>query len=361
MASVRSIAQRSGVSIATVSRVLNNDPAVHPDTRAKVLAAAEAGGYAKLRPRPRSLRIGLVYTQEMTIAHPYDSAVLAGIVRAGSEQNTDVVIMGLERDKAREERYAQYFQRKGVDGVAIRTMEATRNVCESIANENIAHVVISERFEASKVCYIDGSSGSETRRAVEYLISLGHERIAFGMHNVADRDHLDRLEGYQAALREHGLPVDEKLILRQPFTLSGGATLLKLLLSMADRPTAVVLADPLLSVGAVREAQALQVNIPQDLSIVGFDDTDVRHGIFPTLSAVCQDAESLGYDAGRWLLQRIADPSIAPLRRTIPTFFEINGSTSSPAIATGSSRRHTATILAESGKADAARVLHRSG
>ena len=344
MATVRSIARKSGVSIATVSRVLNDDPAVHPDTRRRVLAAAaQEGGLPRHRGRSRAFRIGFVYTQEMTISHPYDAAVLAGIVRAANEQNADVVILGLERDRMRDESVAQFFQRKDIDGVAVRTMAASRAVCEEIARDGVAHVVVSERFDSPEISYIDGASAEETQRAVDYLISLGHERIAFGVHNVADRDHLDRLEGYRAALRERDLPLDDRLIIRQPFTLAGGATLLKLLLSMPDRPTAVVLADPLLGIGALREAHALGIKIPDELSIVGFDDTDMRFGVYPTLSAVCQDAESLGYDAGRWLLQRVADPRIPPLRTTRPTYFEINGSTAPPA--SSAATRRTARIV----------------
>ncbi len=347
VASVRGIARRAGVSTATVSRVLNNSPAVHPDTRARVLAAAGAAGYATGR-RPRGPRIAFAYTQEITIAHPYDSAVLAGVVRAAGEHNADVIILGLGRDKARDERFAQYFQRKAIDGVILRTMAATRGFCERIAEEDFPHVVVSERFDSPKVNFIDGASREEMQRAVGYLLSLGHERVAFGMHNVADRDHLDRLEGYQAAMREHGLKCDEKLIFRQPYTLAGGATLINLLMGMPDRPTAVVLADPLLSLGAVREARVLGVRIPEDLSVVGFDDTDVRFGVYPTLSAVCQNADTLGFEAGRWLLQRLTDPATTPMRRTVPTYFEINDSTAAPAHPAVAARTRSAAATAES-------------
>lgn len=347
MASVRSIAKRAGVSTATVSRVLNNDPVVAPDTRSRVLAVANEGGYANTRGRRRTLRIGFAYTQELTINHPYDAAVLGGVVRAAADQEADVVILGLDRDKMRDESYTRYFHRKGIDGVILRTMAATRDVCMAIAEEEFPHVVVSERFDSPKVNYIGGASGDETRRAVDYLISIGHERIAFGMHNVADRDHLDRLEGYKAALAEHGIKTDEKLIIRQRYTLAGGATLLKLVLSMPDRPTALVLADPLLSLGAVREARASRVQIPDDLSIVGFDDTDIRFGVYPTLSAICQDAEGLGAEAGRWLLERIATPGIAGLRREVSTFFEINDSTAAPTTHNGRNGHRAARIVSE--------------
>lgn len=327
MASVRQIASEAGVSITTVSRALNNDPSVHPRTREQILTIANRRGYAPSIGRRVTTQIGFVYTQEMTLAHPYDSAVLEGVVRGLEEQHFDLVILNLQRDKRPGESFTQFFMRKGVRGVVIRTMAATRDLCQVIADEGFPHVVVSERFEASNVSCLDCNSLSDSQRAVEYLIALGHRRIAFAMHNVPDRDHLDRFEGYQKALSTHGIPFDQNLIFRQPFTLSGGATVIEMIVSQANPPTAVFLADPLLGVGAVKKAHALGIRIPGDLSIVGFDDTDMRFAVHPTLTAVCQDARTLGYEASLWLTRAVTGSGEKILRKAIPTFLEINEST----------------------------------
>jgi LacI family transcriptional regulator len=327
MASVRQIAEVAGVSITTVSRALNNDPTVHPRTREQVLAVANRAGYAPNIGKRVTTLIAFTYTQDMTLAHPYDAAVLEGAVRGLNECHFDLVILNLQRDKRPTESYTQFFMRRGVRGVLLRTMAATRYVCQAIADEGFPHVVVSERYSTKNVNCIDCDSSDDSKRAVEYLIALGHRRIAFAMHNIPDRDHLDRFEGYKIALRENGLLVDDELVFRQPFTLSGGATVVDMIMSLPQRPTAVFLADPLLGVGAMKRAHALGLRVPDDLSVISFDDTDTRFAVHPTLTAVCQDARSLGHEAARWLAQMLNGGMEKTFQKTITTFFEINDST----------------------------------
>lgn len=324
MASVRVIAEEAGVSIATVSRVLNNDPGVKGRTREAVLSVANRVGYLRTRERDMPHSIAFTYTQDRTLAHPFDAAVLEGAVRGAERARIDIMVLSLQRDKRQEESYTAFFQRKGVRGVVLRTAAATRDICQAIADEDFPHVVISDRFENPNVNFIDGDSKPESLRAVEFLIALGHRRIAFGMHNIPDRDHLDRCEAYREALERAGLAFDERLVFRQPATLAGGATIMTVLLNSPQRPSAIFLADPGLAVGAINKAHELGVRIPDDLSIVGFDDTDMRFGVHPTLSAVCQDADVLGFEAARWLC---SDEQTNGLRKIVPTYLEINGST----------------------------------
>jgi DNA-binding LacI/PurR family transcriptional regulator len=330
MASVRKIAERVGVSIATVSRVLNNDPGVNPDTRDRVLLAANRWGYVPNVGRRSTTFVAFGYTGIRTLTSQFDAGVLDGVARGLDECRLDVAVVDLRRDKQPDETYTQFFMRKGIRGVILRTLAESRDVCVRIADEGFPHVVVSERFDESQVNYIDGESRTESVRAVEYLIALGHRRIAFAMHNAADRDHLDRLEGYREALSNHGLPYDERLVYRQPLTLAAGATVMKLMLTLADRPTAVYCADPALAVGVVQKAHELDLRVPEDLSIVGFDDSDVRYGVYPVLTAVCQNASRLGYQAAAWLGRAVQGDKTGPFRTTIPTYLEINRSTAPP-------------------------------
>jgi DNA-binding LacI/PurR family transcriptional regulator len=330
MASVRQIAERAGVSISTVSRALNNDPVVSPETRDRVLLAANRSGYVPTIGRRVTTHIGFVYTGRRTLTAPFDAAVLDGVVRAADDSRLDVILLNPARDKQTDETYTQFFMRKGVRGVILRTLADSRDVCLAIAGEGFPHVVVSDRFDSPAVNYIDGDSKADSARAVEYLISLGHRRIAFAMHSIPDCDHLDRFEGYQRALAAHGLSVDERLIFRHPINLAAGATVLKLVRSTPLRPTAIFFADPLLAVGAVRKAHELGVRIPEQVSIVGFDDTDMRHAVYPAMTAVCQDAGKLGFLAASWLGRMLNGSAPREFQETIPTFFEINGSCAPP-------------------------------
>lgn len=330
MSSVRDIAQRAGVSIATVSRALNNDSSVNVQTRERVLNVANRLGYVASMGRRSTTTLAFTYTGTQTLSHPFDAAVLEGVVHGGDEGRFNIVILSLQRDKQANETYTQFFMRHGVRGVILRTMRETRDICIDIANEGFPHVVLSERFDEDNVDYIDGDSRESSFQAVEYLLRLGHRRIAFGVHNEVDLDHTDRLTGYRQALEGAGITYDESLVFKQRYTLSGGATIMRMIMSMKDRPTAAYFADPLLGVGAMKTAHELGIRVPQDISIVCFDDTDMRFVTSPSMSAVCQDAQALGYEASLWLSRRLMSKGPEQLRKTIPTFFEVNGSTDHP-------------------------------
>ncbi|MHC4233831.1 MAG: substrate-binding domain-containing protein, partial [Planctomycetota bacterium] len=274
--------------------------------------------------------IGLAYTAGQTLATVFDSALLEGVSRGVDECRFDVVILNMQRDKQQDETYTQFFMRKGVRGVILRTTAESRGVCQAIADEDFAHVVISERFDAPSINFIDCDSETDSARAVEYLLALGHRRVAFAMNVVPDCDHLDRLAGYRKALADHGVTFEENLVLKHPANLAGGATVMKLLMSMPQRPTAIYCADPLLAIGAVNKAHETGVRIPEDISLIGFDDGNLRHSVYPTLTAVCQDAAALGFEASLRLTRILNGASKEFLRKTVPSFFEVNQSTGAP-------------------------------
>ncbi len=330
MSSVREIARLAGVSVSTVSRALNNNPAVRVETREKVLAAANGAGYVATVGRRSTSQLGLVYAGAQTLESPFDSALIGGVLGGLDDARFDLVILNMLRDKAGDETYSQFFMRKGVRGAIVRSTSLTRHVCEAIAAEGFPMIVVGERFENSRVNYVDCHSRDESRRAVEYLIALGHRRIALCMHTIPDSDHLDRLAGYKTALRNHGITVDERLVLRHQASFAGGASAIQMVVSMRPRPTALYLADPMLAVGAFNAAQEYGIRIPGDISIIGFDDAETRSSVFPPMTAVCQDAAELGAEAAAELLRIINGETDEPVQRQLPTFFEVSRSTGPP-------------------------------
>lgn len=338
MASVRNIANRAGVSIATVSRALHNEPGISADTRRRVLAVANSSGYFRAAPPRGAALVGFVYIGEQTLSHPFDAAVLDGLSKSLQPDGYSLVILNPQRGRQTDIEFAQLISGMGVQGVVLRTMSESRDVCAAMAELNFPHVVISERFEhGQQISYVDCDSQAASMQATEYLISLGHRRIAFATHNVPDHDHLDRYSGYAEALAKHGLALDEDLMFRHPADVAGGATVLKMAMSMQHRPTAIYFADWLLAIGGLKAAHAMGVRVPQDLSIIGVDDTDLRHTVHPTLTAVCQNAFDVGAKAGRVLRQILAGQACAPLQVMLPGYFEINESTGAPAhLANGS-------------------------
>ncbi len=331
MASVRDIALRAGVSAATVSRVINSDPGVSLPVRKKVLTAMNRARYVPKVTRRCIDNVAFAYTDVPTLGSPYDAALLQGLGERIDSDGLDLVIMDLRRSRLPRESFSQMFLRKGIRGAVLRTTARTRAICEEIASEGFPCVVLGERFDDPKVSYVDCESREASREAVEHLIALGHKEIAVCVNVVDDADHADRLAGWKTAMEQAGLMADERLILRLPARHDGGMQLMRRLRATTPMPTAVYITDPMTAVGAICEAQAMGVSVPRDLSIVGFDDSDMRGTVFPKLTAVCQNTRQIGLTALEALTVMI-DPATpqSRLRRELNAELEIHDSTAPP-------------------------------
>ena len=333
VASVRLIAKRAGVSTTTVSRVLNNHPQVSKEVRERVLAVSNEAGYSPTVGRRSNMNIAFVYTGESSLGSPFDAALMFGMSRSMEDYNYDLMIVDARRARQPNETFTQMFLRKGIRGAILRTTAEARPVCEAIAEEGFPSVVIADRFDNPKVNYVYCDSCESSREAVEHLIGLGHRRIALCINVVDDSDHLDRLAGYRQALNDHGIAFDNRLILRIPADRDGGTQVLRRLMTMPDRPTALFVTDPTTAVGSLSAARKIGLKIPGDLSIVGFDDAEVRYSVFPELTAVCQDAAALGSEAFASIKAIIergdSEPVSGPglVRKPLRTWFEIHEST----------------------------------
>lgn len=329
MANIREIARKTNVSIATVSRALNNHPEIKAETRQKVLKAANEEGYFATTGRNSTNALGLVFTGDIYWS-AYDSAVLSGVIRGVAEEKLDVTLINLLRDKDPGETFTQFFTRKRLRGVIVRTTSEYRSLCQQIAGEGFPMIVVAERFEGTNVNFIGYDSRDDSRRAVEHLLHLGHRRIALCVQMYRDRDHQDRMDGYRDALAAAGIAYDEELVIQgiPAISISGsGASAIKRLMSLPRPPTAVYITDPPTAVDAVRRAQEMNIKIPDDLSIIGFDDEDMRHQVYPTLTAVCQSAFNEGFEAALWLSHRLNGNGPATCQKVFNTFFEVNQTT----------------------------------
>lgn len=330
---IRDIADQTGVSTATVSRVLNNRPGTSEKAKQAVLKAVNAAGY---RGRASAgLQVGLVYpvAGEGAPLRGYEADLAAGLFAGLSEQQAQLTIMHVA-EKHADESFTQFFLRKHVDGVVLRVSSGTRNLARQITAEGFPCVVASDRFEGEEISYVDYDSRVGMARAMDYLAELGHQRIALAIHlHHDDTDHRDRMQEYYAGLERHGLARDAAMVLPTVSSLQGGASAVDQALAMSDRPSAIVFTNPPPTIGGIRRALERGVNIPSELSIVGYDNADQRHSVFPSFSAIFQDAERIGRLAGCALLERIQDRSTAPTQIVMPTMFEVNETTGVPAVA----------------------------
>jgi DNA-binding LacI/PurR family transcriptional regulator len=327
---VRQIAKRAGVSITTVSRVLNNHPQVSAEVRAKVLAVTQETGYVPSVARRTTENIAFAYTGEPSLGSTFDAALMQGMSQAMDEYGFDLTILDVRRAKLPHETYTQMFARKGVRGAILRTTAQTTAVCEAIAEEAFPAVVVGYRFENPAVNFIDCNSRDSSREAVDHLLGLGHRRIALCINVVDDSDHTDRLLGYKQALSDSKVEFDPRLVLRTPANRMGGEQVMRRLMSMAERPTAVYLTDPLAAVGALQEAGRMGASAPGDISVIGFDDAEMRFAVSPKLTAVCQDAPELGREAFNALNRLINDDASLPVSKELRTWLEVHETTGKP-------------------------------
>jgi DNA-binding LacI/PurR family transcriptional regulator len=330
MPSVRDIAKRASVSITTVSRVLNNHPHVSPDVRGRVLAEANRSHYVATVGRRSTNNIGFVYSGDRTLGSPFDAGLFEGIGDALEDFDYDLLILETRRACRAGETYSDMFLRKGVRGAILRATAQSRAICEAIVAEGFPAVVIGERFRSGSVPFIYTDTRKTSAEAIDYLLGLGHRRIAICINTVDDSDHMDRLHGYRDALESRGIEPDPRLIWRVPAHRDGGPQAIKRVLAASHPPTALYITDPLVCVGALVEARRMGISVPEDLSIVGFDDGDLRNCVIPRMTAVCQDASALGREAFL-MLNRFMNHERNPSAFRVPqSWFEIHATTAPP-------------------------------
>lgn len=332
MASIRAIAKSAGVSVATVSRTLNNLPDVSEETRSRVMRSAEALGYDPAAQRRRPVLIGIAYPGQPVNPEfgGFDAALVSGVTRGVDEHKFDVALLNVQRDKQPHESYSQFFRRKHVAGVVLRSFADTRHLCERIAEEGFPHVVVADAVDHPDVNFICNDSHADTAVAMEHLASLGHRRVGLCVHMVRDSDHDDRRRAYTESVERFGLDADPRLTVEVIADMNGGATAINSLMSLAEPPTALLITDPLSSLGALRRCLELSVRVPDDLSIVGFDDSGTRQMAYPLYTSVCQDSLVLGQMAAEWLSRRLMDQADPVFRVRGKTFFEVNQTTAPP-------------------------------
>ncbi|MEM8756708.1 MAG: LacI family DNA-binding transcriptional regulator [Planctomycetota bacterium] len=327
--SVRELASRLGVSTATVSRALNDHPSVSHSTRQRVLDMADATGYTPKVGQRQACTIGLVYPSHPVMPDfgSFESAMLSGVMRGLAEHRYDLSLIEIDRDRIPGESYVRFFRRKGVRGVITRTISNEPTLAEAIAAEGFPGIVVADRSDDPSVSFICSDSLLDSKRAIEHLILQGHRRIGLVVHTVLDSDHRDRLAGYEAGLAAHGIEIDRDLIVTQPASMDGGRAALLRLLRRENPPTAMYCTNPLTTVGVLHACLELGIDVPKQLSVVGFDDSDTRYKTFPRYTAVCQEADQLGYEAARWLTRTLEGVETKPMRTHRPTTLSFNQST----------------------------------
>ncbi len=311
------IAKKAGVSKTTVSRVLNNKPDVDPSTRERIMKLIaeydyQPNAFAKAITLQKSHHIGLLipHKAEYVFTNPFYTDVMHGVSTEVDRQEYYLLVC-----YAHEVNYLDIYKQKRVDGfVLLSPGSYHKTIIETLNRGRVPFVSTAMISNGDQITYVDVDNFHGARLVMDHLISLGHKRIAY-IGKPSLKSSQDRLNGYKAALQEYGLPIDENLILiSDTSSVESGHNCTLNLLNQEQVPSAIFLANDVMAIGAIQAIQQTGRHVPEDVSVVGFDDIPLARYVTPPLTTVRQPAFEKGVLAARMLIETLeSDQTPEPL------------------------------------------------
>jgi LacI family transcriptional regulator len=328
------VARAAGVSIATVSRVLNDRPDVAPATREAVLNAVHELGFTSNR-NARSLsggRTSLIGVKVPLIEAEYFARILAAVAEALLEHDLEVVLAPTMHLRAQATTSLARLKHGTTDGALLILPEESRDELAALVSSGYPFVVI-DPIEPlhDGVPAISAANAFGGRAATEHLLSLGHRRIGI-ITGIPDwLSSVDRLSGYRSAFAAAGALLDPELVVESDWTVEGGEAAAGSLLDRQAPPTAIFAVNDNMAVGVLRAARARRVRVPDDLSVVGFDDSFQSADVTPALTTVRQPLAEMGRMAVSLLVRLLDNRQVEGLHIELQTRLIVRESTAPPA------------------------------
>jgi LacI family transcriptional regulator len=319
--SINDVAKAAGVAIKTVSRVLNNEPNVREETRAQVLAAVKRLNYhpslsARSLASRRSYLVGLVYDNPSA---NYTIEVQRGAL-ARCREGKFLLLLHEVAGRGDEliKDILAFANRTHLDGLIITPpLSESAELIRVLDAEGPPFVRIAPNDLKHKSPYVDIDDEGAAREMTEYLIGLGHRRIAFIIGRPGHHASGERLKGYKAALKAHRIPYAAEYVRQGDFLFDSGLDAARQLLALPKRPTAIFAANDDMAAGALMAAHEMGVAVPAQLSVAGFDDAAISRTVWPPLTTILQPTYDLSYKAAELLLQTLLDGAPSkPVRLT---------------------------------------------
>jgi DNA-binding LacI/PurR family transcriptional regulator len=288
------VAREANVSIATVSKVINNTGRISEKTRKKVKEVMR-----KLDYQPNLMASALMGKQTKTIgllipdlANPFFSELARSIEDRGHELGYNLVICSTDYQEEKENKYLTLLLQKRVDGFILASGFENLNKVEELIKDNIPVAIVARDFPMISVNAVALDDFMGGYIAANYLIDLGHKDIAIIASNVWSNR--ERLRGFKHALEEHNLKFRDDFEYITEINVESGKVMTIKYLSNANPPTAIFACNDLVAVGAIQAAKKLGINVPEQLSVVGFDNTIVATIIEPNLTTIAQPIQNMG-------------------------------------------------------------------
>jgi LacI family transcriptional regulator len=343
---IRDVARRAKVSTATVSRTVNQVATVDAQLAKRVWKAIEELGYypnrqARALVSGRSRVFGLIVSE---ITNPFFPEIVQTFETLAVEQHYEILLTSTIHDPKRMELAVRRMIEGRVDGVAILTFGMEEDLLEHLRFRNLPLVFVDIGPKAPRVSNIRVDYADGIRQAVQHLAALRHERIGFIAGPLRLRSAMARKDAFQASMKEIGLPVKPDFLVEGDHRLEGGKRALKKLAQLRERPTAVLCSNDMTAIGVMREAFELNIKVPQDLSVVGFDDIRMAEFLTPPLTTVQMSQSELARLAFEALLKEVKRETPVPdgCEYVLKTHLVLRNSTTFPSSHPATGRRTTA-------------------
>jgi LacI family transcriptional regulator len=317
------VAKLADVSRSTVSRVINDQPNVRPETRARVWQAIHKSGYrphavARSLVTNRTQIIGMLIPETVTtlFADPFFPLLLRGATEACNNHHYQLMLSLFTSRSAEQDMYQRVLGNGYLDGAIVASAAADDPLIPSLLHDRIQLVSVG-RYADDRVPYVDVDNVGGARMAVEHLIRLGHRRIGIITGRLDMTHGQDRLSGYKDALQAHHMPLDEDLIAEGDYSESSGMTAMHQLLDAA--PTAAFVCSDSMAIGALKALHEVGLSVPQDMALVGFDNVPLAAAMQPPLTTIRQPIERLGALAVDVLISMLGSPpdASAPAQKIV--------------------------------------------
>lgn len=279
----------------------------------------------------RSNTIGLIIP---TISNPVFAESTLGVQEYADSKNVQVILGNSYYKNTQEKNLVRVLRENQVDGLIITTTNVKGKVLQTLVDENFPFVLLFSTIKTGPISAVGVDNYRGGYLAAEHLINLGHKRIGMvaGNFTTTDRSY-HRWHGYKRCLKDNGITYDKNLLVQTEYALTEGQNAIKNLLNLPLPPTAVFCSNDYLALGALKGAREAGLTLPEDLSIVGFDDMQTASFMVPALTTIRQPAHEMGKRAAELLLQLIESKS-KPLQIMLETELVVRESTTAPTVST---------------------------
>jgi len=331
------VAKRAQVSLGTVSRVINNDAHVAPETRERVSSVIQEMQYVANRQARglKGMKTNVIGVLVPDLATSYIGEIMHGIDAELAHHQFELMLFTHHRIAVKEASYVANMVQGMVDGLLLVLPRNIADYTDTLTRQNFPFVVIDHQGSGDPCPSVGATNWQGGYNATEYLIKQGHKRIGFITGSIDLGCSQDRLKGYRSALRTHHIPEMPELVYEGDFNQPDGYAGASTLLELPTPPTAIFASNDVMAMGVMDAVRNRNLRIPDDISIVGFDDIPQSAMINPSLTTVQQPLEQMGRVATQMLLGILKNPQKDVGRIELPTELIVRSSTSVPKNGTG--------------------------